>query len=224
MRWRTAPARTDVASGLGPCDQAAMLTVHHLAKSQSERIVWLCEELELPYDFVRYEREASGQAPADYRALSDFHTAPVIEDGRVKLGESAAIVEWIARRHGGEHLLVGPDEDEFADFLFWFHFANGSFVPGLMLDRFPQPTQIPNFESRSMRAAKMIEARLGEAEWFAGARFTAADIMMSLQRFYAGQDLSARPNTRAYLERLYKRPALLRALALAEPDLPIPSV
>jgi glutathione S-transferase len=200
-----------------------MLTVHHLAKSQSERIVWLCEELELPYDFVRYEREATGQAPADYRALSDFHTAPVITDGDLTLGESGAIVEYILRKHGGERLTAGPDDADFVDYLFWFHFANGSFVPGLMMDHFQQPTTIANFESRSARAARMIEARLGKVPFFAGDRFTAADIMMSLPRFYAGQDLADRPNTRAYLQQLYKRPALLRALDLAEPEQAPPS-
>ena len=199
-----------------------MLTVHHLAKSQSERVVWLCEEMQLPYNFVRYDRESSGQAPPDYRALSDFHTAPVIEDGSLKLGESGAIIEYITRKYGGEHLLAGPGDADFADFLFWFHFANGSFIPGLMMDHFAPPTQIANFESRSARAARMIEKRLGEATWFAGDRFTAADIMMCLQRFYADQDLTERPNTHAYLLRLHQRPALLRALALAEPDLPRP--
>jgi glutathione S-transferase len=195
-----------------------MLTVHHLAKSQSERIVWLCEELELPYDFVRYEREPSGAAPAAYKALSPFGTAPVLQDGTLRLGESGAIVEYILRKYGGERLLAGPDEPEFADFLFWSQFANGSFVPGLMLDHFAPKDAPPNPESRSARAAALIEARLGEADYFAGARFTAADIMMCLPRFFAGHDLSDRPNTAAYLDRIRARPAWRRALAKAEPD------
>lgn len=195
-----------------------MLTVHHLARSQSQRIVWLCEELELPYELVRYEREPSGQAPPEYRALSDFHTAPVITEDGLTLGESGAIVEYILRRHAGGRLLLGPEHPDFASFLFWFHFANGSFVPGLMLDHFAKPSDLPGFESRSARARRMIEARLGEAAHFAGDSFTAADIMMDLPRFLAGQDLAGRPNTAAYLARLHERPALRRALAKAEPD------
>lgn len=194
-----------------------MLTVHHLARSQSERVVWLCEELDLPYELVRYERDASGQAPAAFRALSDFQTAPVITEGGLTLGESGAIVEYILRRHAGGRLLFGPEHPDFAAFLFWFHFANGSFVPGLMLEHFaPEVAAAPG--SRNARARAMIEARLAEAPYFAGESFTAADIMMDLPCFLARKDLTDSPNTAAYLARLLERPALRRALAKAEPD------
>jgi glutathione S-transferase len=182
-----------------------MLTVHHLAHSQSERIIWLCEEIRLPYELVRYEREPSGRAPEAYRALHPLQTAPIIADDELKLAESGAIVEYILRRYGNGQLLLGPDHPEFTDFLFWFHFANGSFVPALMIEHFQPKDASPNPHTRAERAWRLIETRLSEATWFAGNTFTAADVMMSLPRFVARRDLSSSPNTRAYLERLNER-------------------
>lgn len=194
-----------------------MIVVHHLAHSQSERIIWLCEEIGLPYELIRYERDASGMAPAEYRALSPFGTAPVITDGDLTLGESGAIIEYLSRRHAGGALLVGPDSPDWTQFLFWFHFANGSFIPALMLDHLAAPGAVPDPEGRTARAFRLIEARLGEATWFAGESFTAADVMMCLPRFAASRDLSAAPNTAAYLARLRERPACRAAMAKAEP-------
>jgi glutathione S-transferase len=195
-----------------------MLTVHHLAHSQSERIIWLCEEIQLPYELVQYEREPSGRAPEAYRALHPLQTAPIIADGELKLAESGAIVEYILRRYGNGQLLLGPEHPEFTDFLFWFHFANGSFVPALMIEHFQPKDVPPNPHTRGERAWRLIETRLSEATWFAGNTFTAADVMMSLPRFVARRDLSSSPNTRAYLERLNEREAWRTAAAKAEPE------
>jgi glutathione S-transferase len=195
-----------------------MLTIHHLATSQSERIIWLCEELGLPYELIRYERAPSGGAPAAYKALSPFGTAPVITDGDLVLGESGAIVEYISRKYAGGALLLGPEHPEWIQFLFWFHFANGSYIPGLMMDHLTPPGAAPNPESRSERAYRLIEARLGRATWFAGETFSAADVMMCLPRFTASRDLAEAPNTAAYLARLNERPACRIALAKAEPQ------
>ena len=190
-----------------------MLTVHHLRASQSERIVWLCEELGVPYELKCYDREPSMAAPPQYKALYAFGTAPVITDGDLTLGESGAIVEYICNRHGGGRLILGPDHADYVDYLFWFHFANGSLLPAMMVDHItaasggvpagPRP-------SRSDRALAMIEDRLGEAAYFAGEEFTAADIMMALPRFGERRDLSGNPNIRAYLERIAARPAWKR--------------
>lgn len=194
-----------------------MLTVHHLAHSQSERIVWLCEELGVPYELVRYDRDPSGAAPAAYKALSPFGTAPVIADGDLVMSESGAIIEYIARRHGAARLLLGPEHPAWTQFLFWFHFANGSYIPGLMIDHIAPAGAAPGADSRSERAYRLIETRLGEAAWFAGDTFTAADIMMCLPRFAAKRDLANSPNTAAYMERIRARPAWQAALANAEP-------
>src|ERR687888_2475252 len=103
-----------------------MLTVHHLGRSQSERIVWLCEELGLDYELKRYDR-APLLAPPEYKALHPIGTAPVITDGRLALGESGAIVEYILARYGNGRLARQPHHPEFANYLYWLHFANGSF-------------------------------------------------------------------------------------------------
>lgn len=195
-----------------------MITVHHLAHSQSERIVWLCEELGLPYRLIRYERDATGLAPAEYRALSSFGTAPVITDGELNLGESGAIVEYLSRKYAGGALLPGPGHPEWTDFLFWFHFANGSFIPALMLDHFAAPGTAPDPDGRSTRAFRLVEARLRQATWFAGETFSAADVMMCLPRFAMARDLSGAPYTSAYLDRVRQRPACAAAMAKAEPD------
>src|SRR5688572_3886373 len=114
-----------------------MLTVHHLGVSQSERIVWLCEELEIPYELIRYERDPqSGIAPPEFKALHPFGTAPVITDGDVALGESGAIVEYVVARHGGGRLAVPPDHPEFPNYLYWFHFSNATLMTGAMIDLF----------------------------------------------------------------------------------------
>src|SRR4249920_629060 len=103
--------------------EPAMLTVHHLGISQSERIVWLCEELEIPYQLVRYDRDPNTQlAPEKYKELHPFGTAPVITEGKMVLGETGAIMEYIIAKHGGGQLVVGADKPNFADYLFWFHF------------------------------------------------------------------------------------------------------
>ena len=202
-----------------------MLTVHHLGTSQSERIVWLCEELALPYTLVRYEREASMAAPPEYKALHPIGTAPIIQDGEVVLAETGAIVEYIARRHADGRLLLGPDHPDFADYLFWFHYANGSMVPAFMMDMVAKRLGSPTSPSpRSEIAFSLIEQRLGEAEWFAGREFTAADIMMvfplTRARAFSGRDISGSPNLLAYLERIGDRPAFRAAMAKAEPNLP----
>ncbi len=193
-----------------------MLTVHHLKQSQSDRIIWLCEELGTPYELKSYTREPSMAAPPEYRALSAFGTAPVITDGDLVLGESGAIVEYICARHGGSALVPAPEDPDFPDYLFWFHFANGSLVPGLMVDHVTATLGAPASPgpSRSIRAFAMIESRLGDAPWFAGDAFTAADIMLCLPRFAARLDLTDSPNTRAYLDRVAARPAWQRTETL----------
>ena len=194
-----------------------MITVHHLAASQSDRILWLCEELGLPYELRRYEREPRGAAPPEFKALHPFGTAPVIEDGDLVLGESGAIVEYLCMRHGGGRLVLGPDDEDYPDYLYWFHFANGSMVPGLMVDYVTAAAGgkgAGEGPSRSERAIALAEARLGEVPYFAGRAFTAADIMMCLPRFGESRDLSNSPNIQAYLERIGERPAWQRTLQL----------
>src|SRR3984957_1451378 len=209
-----------------------MLVVHHLGISQSDRIVWLCEELELPYELKRYERDpASKLAPPAYRALTPFGTAPVITDGNVVLGESAAIIEYIIALYGKGRLTIAPGAPGYADYLFWFHFANGSLMPSAMVDMIAQMMGDGNelmgaLRNRLDRAYAPLEARLGEAAYLAGDLFSAADIMtlfpLTTMRAFAPRDIKPYPNIRAYLKRVGARPAFQRAMAKADPGFNVP--
>ena len=156
-----------------------MLTVHHLRISQSERIVWLCEELGLEYDLKLYNRREDNRlAPDEYKALHPMGIAPVIQDGARVLGESGAIIEYIIAKYGDGKLVPAPDHVDFADHLFWFHFANATFMTnGLMAIAAQQAgaKEMPPFVAeRSRKAWNMVEARLGEADYFGGSDLTSA--------------------------------------------------
>ncbi|MCC6921136.1 MAG: glutathione S-transferase [Alphaproteobacteria bacterium] len=209
-----------------------MLTVHHLGVSQSERIVWLCEELGIPYELKRYDRDAvTRMAPADYKALHPMGIAPVITDGDLVLGESAAIMDYILARYGDGRLAVGKDAPNFADYLFWYHFANGTMLPSgmnamiLSLLGVEKASQIGQaLMSRADRSHAIVEERLGKVPYFAGDAFTAADIIMvfglTTMRAFAPRDLAPYPNILAYLQRIGARPAYRRAMAKGDPDMP----
>lgn len=204
-----------------------MLVVHHLGVSQSDRIVWLCEELGVPYELVRYERDPRTRlAPAAYRALTPFGTAPVVVDGGLVLGESAAIVEYVIETYGQGRLKVRPGDPSWTDYLFWFHFANGSLMPAALIDSIGRRVEgggevFATLRARLDRAYDQIEARLGDAPYLAGEAFTAADIMavfpLTTMRVFAPRDLAGHPNIGAYLARIGGRPAFQRAMAKADP-------
>jgi glutathione S-transferase len=207
-----------------------MLTVHHLGISQSERIVWLCEELGIDYALKRYDRRADNRlAPDEYKALHPMGIAPVITDGDVVLGESGAICDYICQRYGEGRLSPGPADPDFADHLFWFHWSNGTFMATLMMQLVlaggggaanPAAAFV---EDRSRRGWQMVEQRLGEAPFFGGADLTTADIMMvyclTTSRAFRGLSIDAFPNIKAYLQRIGERPAYQRAMAKAEPGM-----
>lgn len=205
-----------------------MLTIHHLGISQSERALWLCEELEIPYKLVRYDRlPVIRAAPPEYKALHPVGTAPVIVDGELVLAESGAIVEYICAKHGGGRLIVPPSEPSFADYLFWFHFANGSMMPRMVIETVLAMAHVANdemqhaFRKRVDDAFDIAEARLATAEYFAGNTLTAADIMMlfplTTMRDFVPHDLSSYPNIRRYLIRIGNRPAYQRAFNKGDP-------
>jgi glutathione S-transferase len=208
-----------------------MLTIHHLGHSQSERIIWLCEELGVPYELKRYQRDpVTILSPPELQALHPLGAAPVIEDDGLKLAESAAITEYIIVKHGDGRLRLGPDDPDFASYLYWFHFANGNLQPvigrlfmvgrvGLAPDH---PVQMA-VQGRLDRVIALVEARLGEADYLAGSAFTAADIMsvfsLTTMRMFQPLDLRPYPKILAYLHRIGARPAYQRAMAKGDPDL-----
>jgi glutathione S-transferase len=208
-----------------------MLTIHHLGKSQSERIIWLCEELELPYDLKLYVRDpVTILSPPELKALHPIGAAPVITEGSLVLAESAAIIDYIIAKHGGGRLALGPDHPDFADYLYWFHFSNGNLQPNMgrnmvvrRLDLAPDHPVLLAMKGRLDRVMDLLEARLGEATWLAGEEFTAADIMtvfsLTTMRIFLPLDLSPYPNILAYLQRIGGRPAYRRAMQKGDPDL-----
>jgi len=207
-----------------------MLTVHHLGISQSERIVWLCEELGIDYMLKRYDRRADNRlAPDEYKALHPMGIAPVITDGGLVLGESGAICDYIVAKYGNGKLVPKPSDKDFADHLFWFHWSNGTFMTTLMMqlvlaggggDANPASVFV---NDRSRRGWAMVEDRLGRAPFFGGQNLTTADIMMvyclTTSRAFRNLSIDAYPNLRAYLARIGARPAYQKAMAKAEPGM-----
>ncbi|RYE59058.1 MAG: glutathione S-transferase family protein [Hyphomicrobiales bacterium] len=208
-----------------------MLKIHHLGHSQSERILWLCEELALPYEIRHHIRDhVTLLSPPELKALHPLGAAPLIEDDGLTLAESAAIVEYIIVKHGGGRLKLSPDHPDYADFLYWFHFSNGNLQPALgrlmMMTRAKLPADDPlqaSVQARLDRAMALVEARLGERPHLAGSEFTAADIMivfsLTTMRLFQPVDLGPYSNVRAYLKRIGERPAYQRAMAKGDPEL-----
>ena len=207
-----------------------MLTVHHLGKSQSERIVWLCEELEIPYELKHYTRDAVTMlAPGEYKALHPTGAAPVITDGDLVLAESGAIVDYIMAKHGNGRLTPSPSDPGFAQFLYWFHFANGTLQAAMgrlmILNRLKLPDDNPvlaAMKTRVDRAFDLADARLREAEYLAGP-FTTADIMigfsLTTMRYFQPYDIARCPNVVTYLARIGARPAYRRAMEKGDPGM-----
>jgi glutathione S-transferase len=206
-----------------------MLTVHHLGISQSERIVWLCEELGLAYELKLYEREpVTRLAPPHYLQLHPAGTAPVMTDGALVLAESGAIMEYILAKYGAGHLAPTPDSPQFGPYLFWFHYANSSLQPVLSrnsalrrLDPAPDHPTVVWARGRMERSLTMINARLGEASYLAGDSLTAADIMsvfsLTTMRVFLPFDLAPYSHILAYLQRIGQREAYQRAMHKSDP-------
>jgi glutathione S-transferase len=208
-----------------------MLTVHHLGKSQSERIVWLCEELGIPYELKCYTRDSVTMlAPADYKTLHPIGSAPVITDGDLVLAESGAVVDYVIAKYGNGRLTLKPDHPDFASYLYWLHFANGTLQPSMgrcmTLNRLKltedNPVQVA-MRARLDRAFDLVEARTREAEYLGGGEFTSADIMMGFSlttmRYFLPYDLKRCPNIVSYLARISRRPAYRRAMEKGDPGM-----
>ena len=207
------------------------MIVHHLGVSQSERIVWLCEELAIPYDLKIYDRDPKSRlAPASYKVLHPIGAAPVIEDGDLVLAESGAIAEYIIATYGKGRLTIAAGGPGFADYLYWFHFTNGTLQPALgrvmMLGRAGIADDAPVLgfaKDRLALALGLVDARLAETPWLAGPAFTAADIMivftLTTMRYFQPFDLADYPQILAYLQRVAQRPAYQNAMAKGDPGM-----
>ena len=208
-----------------------MLTIHHLGVSQSERIIWLCEEYGVPYELKLYERDPQTRlAPEAYKALHPIGTAPVITDGDLVLGETGAIIEYLLTHYAPGKGRPSPDDPGYAEFLFWYHYIGGSFMPSGMIrmvtnlagDAMPAAAR-EGLSGRYTRGIAMIEKRLGESKWLGGDSFTVADIMVTFclttARYFIPQDLSGFPNILAYLKRVSAMDSYQRTMKLGDPDM-----
>ena len=206
-----------------------MITIHHLGVSQSDRIVWLMEELHLPYRLRWHKRTEAGLAPNDYLALHPAATAPVIDDDGVVLTESAVIVEYICHRHAGGKLTVRPEQSNYADYLYWMHFNNnilGLFFAKSALGAGGQGDSAALIRTvvarREEQYFNFMNSRLGVSPYLAGSEFTCADVMAmfaltSLPRF-GGRTIHDLPHVVAYVKRIESRPAYAEAMAIAGPN------
>jgi glutathione S-transferase len=207
---------------------ASMITIYHLSSSRSERIVWLMEELGLEYRLELFQREPNGAAPQPMKALHALGKAPIIRDGDTVLAESGAIVDYIVHRHAEGRLAVHPNAPAYARYVYWLHFAEGSLMSlmliALVLSRVPEARDSPvraRVLDRMTQMLSFVDSELAGGPYFAGANFTAADIMMTFpfttMRHFLDYDLAPYSNILAYLERIETRPAYLKAMALAGP-------
>lgn len=208
-----------------------MLTVHHLGKSQSERIIWLCEELGVPYELKLYQRDpVTRLGPPEYKALHPLGTAPIISDGDLVLAESTAIMEYIMAKHGSGTLVPASTDANFPDYLYWFHFANGTLQPNLgrsmSLSRVnlpPDNATLKWVNERRDLVLGLVEKRLGQTSYLAGNTFSAADIVtvfsLTTMRLFLPLDLSPYPNILAYLQRIGARDGYRRAMQKGDPDM-----
>jgi glutathione S-transferase len=203
-----------------------MITVHHLQDSRSQRILWLLEELGLPYEVRRYERAPRTMlAPPELKAVHPLGKAPVIVDEGRTIAETGAIVEYLVEKAEGR---LGPpgNRDAVLRYRHFLHYAEGSMMPPLLamlvinrLGLLGKPARAP-IQKMLDQHLDWLEAEITERDWFAGDSFTAADIMMSYPleacRARAGLDES-RPQLMDWLERIHARPAYGEALARGGP-------
>ena len=217
-----------------------MIVVHHLNNSRSQRVLWLLEELGLPYEIKHYKRDTKTMlAPASLKAVHPLGKSPVISDSGRVIAETGAIIEYLVERHGRGRLSPVPGSDEHLRYRYWLHYAEGSLMPLLVMklifghlapsvpmlvrpvakaiakgvnDRFLGPNLQTHFG--------FVESELGKSTWFAGEEFSAADVQMSFPLEAAmmrGGDTDGLPKIKAFVERCKARPAYKKAMEKGGP-------
>lgn len=197
-----------------------MIVVHHLNDSRSERILWLLEELGVPYEIKRYARDATTRlAPPELVEVHPLGKSPVISDGERVVHESGAIIDYLIRRHGGGKLAPALGSDAYETYNQWLHYAEGSAMLPLMLFMYVgrlgeagAPLH-PRIESEIANHMGYVEGALEGREWLLG-EFSAADVQMSFVGEVLGAfgRLAQYPNIEAWVARFQKRPAYKAAL------------
>ena len=217
-----------------------MLKIHHLNNSRSQRILWLLEEVEAPYEIAHYKRMSPVPlAPPELKAIHPLGKSPVITDGTHTIAESGAIIEYVLDVYGKGRLRPDPKSDDHVKYIEWMHYAEGSAMPPLLLKLLftLMPKRAPALLRPLVRKVSnqallglvnpqlkqhmtFWEGELSKSEWFAGDTFTAADIQMSfpLEAAAARGGLEqGHPKAMAFLDRIHARPAYQRALEKGGP-------
>ncbi|HSB24119.1 MAG TPA: glutathione S-transferase [Burkholderiaceae bacterium] len=212
-----------------------MITVHHLNNSRSQRVLWLLEELGLPYEIQHYQRNpATNLAPPELMRVHPLGKSPVVTDGDATVAETGAIVEYLVDKVGGK-LKPAHGTPQQRRYTYWLHFAEGSAMSPLLLSLilgrirkagpfFARPltrkiadTVMTGFVTPNIqRQLAYMEGELATCAWFAGDEFSAADVMMSFPLEVAmvrgGLDAATHPRLTDWLARIHARPAYQAAL------------
>ena len=222
-----------------------MITVHHLENSRSQRVLWLLEELRLPYEVKRYEREkVTSLAPPELLRVHPLGKSPVITDGDLVVAESGAIVEYLVDTYGAQAeapLRPAPGTPERLRYNYWLHFAEGTAMPPLVMKlvftrirtaklpffakpiarRIAEQVESSFIDPNLARQVAFMEGELAQRPWFAGDAFSAADVQMSFVLEAAatrtGITAATTPRITEWLARIHARPAYQRALAKGGP-------
>ena len=215
-----------------------MITVHHLENSRSQRILWLLEELNLPYELKVYQRNKETLlAPPELKAIHPLGKSPVITDGKRVVAESALIISYLVDKYG-EGKLKPTTEDDLLRYQYWLHYSEGSLMTPLLMELVfskvesaPMPffaKPIAKKIAQTVRASwvkpqlklhlDFLEDELKKSDWFAGSDFTAADIMMSYPLEAASVKGSmGRPKLDAFVKKVTERPAYKKAIERGGP-------
>jgi glutathione S-transferase len=214
-----------------------MLTVHHLNNSRSQRVLWLLEELGVPYEIVKYQRDPkTSLAPPELQKIHPLGKSPVITDGNKTIAESAVILEYIVETYGQGKLTPAASSPEYWRYRYWMHYAEGSLMPFLLLRLITSRIRkapvlvrpiakaiagkvdagfvLPNLE----RHVAFVDGSLANSPYFCGNELTVADIQMLYPMEAIGERLPNPPARIAdWVKRVHERPAFKRALERGGP-------
>lgn len=217
-----------------------MIILHHLNNSRSQRILWMLEELQLPYTIERYQRdEKTMMAPASLKKIHPLGKSPVLQDGDLIIAESGAIIEYLQETYDPQNTLKPTDPAERLQYRYWLHYAEGSLMPLLVmklifgrLGKPPMPWLIrpiagaigkgvqQNYIDKQLAThATYLEDHLSKNAWFAGEEFSAADIQMSfpIEAFETRGPMDKCPHLQRWLNTIKARPAYQQALKQGGP-------
>jgi glutathione S-transferase len=201
--------------------EKTMLTLHHLNDSRSQRILWLFEELGVPHEIRKYQRnEQTRLAPPELKEVHPLGKSPVITDGDLTIAESGAIVDYVIRRYGKGAMMPEIGSRDYEIYNEWMHYAEGSAMLPLLLHLYVGRLKEagaplhPRIDSELANHLGYVDGALAGRDYFVGAALTGADIQMSFvgELTKVFDKLGPYPNLAAWLWRMHARPAFQRSV------------